>query len=295
VFDTIQADKQKHQAMIDTLGTQLKAQLGHALTNGSAISMAMGGASGLRSGLIENGAQLAIGMAMAHQNEPPPQHRPPEERKRGMAQYSADAYPEGAPLRDEQHTWLTGLRATPEYTQAKLAVAAVSDAKRARADGKYPDAQAALQRAMATKFAASPLVLNEAARLRDDMGDIPGAERYFEQANASPDQTVDGYVDHVRMLFKAKRNDRAMDVARAGIARFGNDDKPFISLEIAIARQAGRQDEADGYYARCVSYQNPGLTKDCNLAAGKKGDEGAQPKSSGSGVPHIPFGIPHFP
>jgi predicted Zn-dependent protease len=291
VFDTIQADQQKHQAVIDTLGTQLKAQLGNALKNGSAVSMLMGGASGLRSGLMENGAQLAIGMYMARAGEPPPQHRPPEERKRGMAQYSADAYPDGAPLRDEQHSWLASVRATPEYIQAKAAVAAVSDAKRARADGHYPDAQAAIQRALATKFGNSPLVLNEAARLHDDMGDIPGAERLFEQANASPDQTVDGYVDHARMLYRVKQNDRAMAVAEAGIRRFNNDDKPFISLQIAIARQAGDQGQADQYYAQCLSYQNPGLTKDCNLAAGKKAD------AAGAGAPHpsMPFGLPHFP
>jgi hypothetical protein len=258
--------------------------------------MIMGGAGGLRAGLMENGAQLAIGMAMAHQNQPPPQHRPPEERKKGMAQYSADAYPEGAPLRDEQHAWLTSVRGTPEFAQAKLAVAAVSDAKRARAGGKYPDAQAAIQRAQATKFGGSPLVLNEAARLHGDTGDVPGAERLFEQANASPDQTVDGYVDHARMLYQAKQNDRAMQVAQAGVRRFGNDEKPFISLEIAIAKQAGHDDEMESYYNQCVSYQNPALLKDCNLAAGKKADAGPQGgKGSAPSAPHIPFGIPHFP
>ena len=296
VFDTIVADQEKHQAVVDQLGTQLKSQLGTALKNGSAVSMLMGGASGLRSGLMQNGAQLAIGMAMAHANQPPPQHRPPAERKKGMAQYSADAYPEGAPLRDEQHTWLTSVRGSAEYVQAKAAVAAVSDAKRARAAGKYADAQAAMDRALASKFGNSPLVLNEAARLHDDTGDIAGAERFFERANASPDQTVDGYVDHVRMLYRVKQNDRAMAVAHAGIARFGNDDKPFISLEIAIAKQAGDEAQMESYYNQCVGYQNPALLKDCNLAAGKKADAGPQPgKGSSPSIPHIPFGIPHFP
>jgi hypothetical protein len=294
VFDTIVADQEKHQAVVDQLGTQLKSQLGAALKNGSAVNMLMGGASGLRSGLLQNGAQLAMGMAMAHAGEPPPQHRPPAERKKGMAQYSADAYPEGAPLRDEQHTWLESVRGSPEYIQAKAAVTAVSDAKRARAAGKYPEAQAAMDRALATKFGNSPLVLNEAARLHDDTGDTPGAERFFERANASPDQTVDGYVDHVRMLYRVKQNDRAMAVAHAGISRFGNDDKPFISLEIAIAKQAGDEGQMESYYQQCLSYQNPALTKDCNLAAGKKADAGAQPGSSPS-MPHVPFGIPHFP
>ena len=85
-------------------------------------------------------------------------------------------------------------------------------------------------------------MLNEAARLRDDMGDTAGRRAALRcSANASPDQTVDGYVDHVRMLFRVKQNDRAMAVAHAGIARFGNDDKPFISLKIAIAKQAWRR------------------------------------------------------
>ena len=295
VFDTIVADQQRHQAVIDTLGTQLKSQLGNALKNGSAVSMVMGGASGLRSGLMENGAQLAIGMAAAHAAQPPPQHRPPEERKKGMAQYSADAYPEGAPLRDEQHTWLTSVRAAPEYVQAKAAVTAVSDAKRARAAGKYDEAQAAIRQAQATKFGTSPLVLNEAARVHDDMGDIPGAERLFEQANASVDQTVDGYVDHVRMLYRVQQNERAMSVARAGITRFGNDDKPFISLQIAISKQAGNESEMEEYYARCVGYGNPALTKDCNLAAGKKADANGSAPSRPSLPSGLPFGLPHFP
>lgn len=294
VFDTIVADQQRHQKMIDTLGEQLKNQLGNALKNGSAVSMVMGGASGLRSGLMENGAQLAFNMAMAHANQPPPQHRPPEERKRGLAAYSAEAYPDGAPLRDEQHAWLASVRATPEYVTAKATVAAVTDAKTARAAGKYADAEAAIQRALATKLGGSPLVLNEAARLHDDMGDVPGAERFFERANASPDQTVEGYVDHARMLYRVKQNDRAMAVAKAGIARFDNDDKPFIALQIAIAKQAGRDDEAEGYYQQCVSYQRPGLTKDCNLAAGKKEGAGMQ-QTKGSSMPHLPFGMPHFP
>jgi hypothetical protein len=95
------------------------------------------------------------------------------------------------------------------------------------------------------------------------------------------------------MLFRVKQNDRAMAVAHAGIARFGNDDKPFIALEIGIARQAGQQDEADRYYAQCVSYQNPALTKDCNLAAGKKADAGGA--AAPTPHPSLPFGIPHFP
>ena len=112
---------------------------------------------------------------------------------------------------------------------------------------------------------------------------------------SSPDQTVDGYVDHVRMLYRAQQNDHAMAVAKAGISRFGGDDKPFIALQIGIARQAGDQSSVDDYYAQCLSYQNPGLTKDCNLAAGKKADAGGASSTPHQSMPSLPFGLPHFP
>jgi hypothetical protein len=292
VFDTIQADQQKHKALVDILGDQLKSQLSEAVSSGAATSFLAGGmsGSGLRSELMGGAARLAFGAAIERASEQPPQHRPPEERKRGVAQYSADAYPEGAPLRDEQHVWLAGVRTTAEYAQGKLAIDAVYDTKKARANGDYAKATLAIGRAMQTSFSGAPLVLNEDARLRDDMGDAAGADRLFAQAHSSPDQTVDGYVDHVRMLYRTKQNDRAMQIAREGTQRFGNDQKPFIALMIAISRQAGREDEAERYLGQCVAYGDDGLTKDCQLAAGKNGPSPSSPK-----VPSLPFGLPHFP
>jgi len=269
VFDTIQADQQKRAAVVDTLDSQLKSQLSHAITSGGAVTLITGSSSDLRTGLLQGAGRLALGVAASRNAQPPPQHRPPEERKRGMAEYSAAAYPEGAPLRDEQHAWLTAVRASSEFAQAKLAVAAVAATKQARSDGRYPDARAAIQHARQTTFRNAPLVVNEAARLSDDTGDTPGAEKLFQQANASPDQTVDGYVDHVRMLYRTQQYDRALAVASEGVGRFGNDDRPFISLRIAINYQAGHTDEVEADLQRCESYGNPDLTKDCRLAAGK--------------------------
>jgi hypothetical protein len=287
VFDTIQADQLRRKALTDILDDQLKKQLSEAVNPSTAMSFLTGGMGGMRSGLIGGAARLAFGAAVERASEAPPQHRPPEERKKGIAQYSTDAYPDGAPLRDEQHTWLASVRGTAEYGQAKIAVEAVHDAKKARADGDYPKATAALAQASQTSFRNAPLVLNESARLRGDMGDAAGADRLFMQAHASADQTVDGYVDHVQMLYKTKQNDRAMQIAAQGAQRFGGDQKPFISLMIAISRQAGREDEAQRYLGQCLSYGDDGLTKDCQLAAGKNGPS---PKR-----PSLPFGLPHFP
>jgi hypothetical protein len=88
------------------------------------------------------------------------------------------------------------------------------------------------------------------------------------------------------MLFQAGQNDRALQLINASISRFGNDDKPFLSLLIAVSRQAGRQGDADQYLQRCTAYGDQDLTHDCELAAGQKATP-AKPKS--------PFGLPSLP
>jgi Zn-dependent protease with chaperone function len=295
VFDIIQADQQKRDATVNNLDDQLKHQLSQVISPSSFQSFMNSG--DMRTGLLQGAARIALGVAASSSGggNAPPQHRPPEDRKRGIAQYSNDAYPQGAPLRDVQQGWLTAMRGTGEFAQGRLVVAAVGEAKRARADGHYAAARAALERAHATTFANAPLVLNESARLADDMGDAPASDRLFYQANQSPDQTVDGYIDYVRMLYRTGQNDRAMQVIREGVGRFDNDQKPFIALMIAVARQAGRQDEVQGYLSTCQSYGNPALLKDCELAAGQSARAASpSPGPSIPGLPSLPFGLPHF-
>jgi predicted Zn-dependent protease len=291
VFDTIQADQQQRDQTVGGLNDQLKTQLSQAITPAHAASFLSSGSGGMRDSLIEGGLRLAAGAAAGGSGHDPPQHRPPEERKRGLAQYSAEAYPEGAPLRDEQQSWLASMRATSEFAQGRLVVAAVGEAKRARADGRYDVAAAALERARRTTFGAAPLVLNEAARLAADRGDGAHADRLFAQANASPDQTVDGYVDYVRMLYQTQQNDRALQVIQEGTQRF-DDPKPFIALTIAVNRQQGREDEAQANLRACEAYNNDNLSRDCRLAAGESAD--APPASSPHIPTSLPFGLPHF-
>jgi hypothetical protein len=289
VFDSISADQQKRATLTDSLNAQLKSELGQVVTVGTATSFLAGGGfsgGGLRSGLMAGAGRLALGMAMRGQQDAP-QHRPPEERKRGVAQYSADAYPEGAPLRDEQKTWLAQVRASSEFGQARIAVQAVDDAKKARAAGSYVTATAAMTKAVGTSFRNAPLVLNEAARLRDDMGDPAAADQLFLHAHASPDQTVDGYLDHVRMLYRTKQNERAMQIVQQGIERFNNDEKPFLSLMIAISRQTGREDDAKRLLAECLTRGDEALASDCRLAAGKSAAPEKKKKPFG-----MPFGLP---
>jgi len=292
VFDTIQADRDRRSQAIDAMKAQLKAQLSQVVSPSTVQSILAGGwsSSNIRQGLFEGAARVALSGAAARGKGPA--HRPPAERKRGIAEYSAQAYPAGAPLRDEQHGWLQKVRSTTEFIQARIAVDAVQDAMKARAIHNYAEATSQIGRATRTSFGGAPMVLNEAARLRYDMGDVAGADRLFTRADASPDQTVDGGIDHARMLFEAGQNDRAMRVIQTAIKRFGDDDKPFLSLLIAVSLKDGRQDEADRYLQRCVAYNDADLKHDCELAAGKTADQQAKPDAN---KPSLPFHLPSLP
>jgi hypothetical protein len=150
-------------------------------------------------------------------------------------------------------------------------VTALAEAMKKRAGGDYPGAERDMAVARATMYKNAPVLLNEAARIRGDMGDIDRADDLFTQAHLGPDQTYDGYVDHVRMLATAGRNERALLVVDNGTQRFG-DDKPFLALMIAIARADGRDVAAKGYLARCLEAGDENLKKDCQVAAGDDGD-----------------------
>jgi hypothetical protein len=292
VFDTIVADQTQRTQQVDNLNGQMHQQVSQAVGPSTASSLL----SGDTTSILSTAGRFMLSAAAngSGNHSAPPQHRPPEERKKGIAQYSTDAYPEGAPLRDEQHSWLDGVRRTGEFVQGKAAVTAVNEAKLARADGRYGVAMAAIARARHTAFGSAPLVLNEAARLAADQGDHAAADRLFAQADASPDQTVDGYVDYVRMLFQRGENDRAMQVAQEGVQRFNNDQKPFIALMIGVARAQGRDDEVQGYLRTCQGYRNDGLARDCRLAAGQSADAPQQQQQAPHIPSSLPFSIPHF-
>lgn len=287
VFDTIQADEDRRAKLSEALNDQLKKELGAAVKDGRAASLVMTGMSGgsLRGGLLQGAARIGLGVA-AQRSADGPKHRKPEERKAGIADYSVTAYPEGLPLRDEQTAWLDSLRATSEYQEAKVAVAAVKQAMINRAAGDYAGAENELAKVGTTQFAAAPLVLNEMARVRGDMGDAARSNELFNQAHQSPDQTVDGYVDHVRMLYQAGKADDAVGVVDLGAARFNGDEKPFLSLLIAIYKTNKMEAEAEQYLQKCAAHRDPGLTKDCELAYGGPAGGGGR----GGGLPSLGIG-----
>jgi hypothetical protein len=244
-----------------------------ALSASSVSSVAFGGgagvAGGVRQGLI-NGAGRGLMTWMASGNQE--KHRPPAARKKGIADYSADAYPSGLPLRDEQHVWLDRVRAAKEYQQAKIVVAAVKASVDARTAAKPDAALGEINKALATSFRTSALVANEAGRAWADKGDYVRAEQYFTVADQGPDQTIDGARDHARMLIRAGRYDRGRQVAEASAARFGNDDRPFLPVLILIGFNTSQHAQAVAYLQRCVGYDDQTLKNECVLAATNPSD-----------------------
>ena len=99
------------------------------------------------------------------------------------------------------------------------------------------------------------------------------------------------------MLYRTQQNDRAMQIAqRRHRQRFGNDQKPFISLHDRHCAPGRATRTRRTRISAVLSYSDPALTKDCQLAAGKKADASGQGSSpSRPSMPSLPFGIPHFP
>ena len=289
VFDTIQADEDNRESTAAAMQNQAETQLKAAATEGNVTRLMSGGMSGgdMKRGLLKGAGRIALNVAATAQGGP--KHRTPEARKKGMADYTTEAYPDGLPLRDETSAWLKSVRASKEYQQARIAVAAVQGSMQARAAADYPKAAAEMARAQATSFKTAPMIINEAARLADDQGQTDKAELLFVSAHKSPDQTVDGYVDHVRMLYRVGRYDRARQVIAQAIPRFRNDDKPFLSLQVAMAYKQGRNAEGQQMLRRCADYGDDALKNDCMFAAESAGggNDVAMVQSQKPGLPDM--------
>ncbi len=271
VFDTIQADEDNRKKMREVLEEQVKKELGRAAAAGATQALMTGN---VKAGLLKSVGRIAIGVAGSAEGGP--KHRAPEERKKGIADYSTEAYPDGLPLRAERQTWLKAVRATREYAEARIAVAAVQAAKAKRAEGDYAGAELELAKARQTAYRDAPVVLNEAARVRFDMDDIDHGDQLFQRAHQSPDQSYDGYVDHARMLADAGQTDLALRIIDEGSQRLG-DDKPFLSTLIGVAAATGRLTAAKAYLQRCLDTGDDNLKKDCQAAiAGTAAAEAAK-------------------
>lgn len=271
VFDKLQADDDRRTALSDSLAKGMQESMQAALNGSTVTSIALGGGAGvgagLKQGLINGAGTGLIAMMSSGGGGGQAKHRPPEQRKKGIADYSNDAYPQGLPLRDEQQAWLGKIRASAEFQQAKLVVACVRASVEARTRNEPDAALAEIDKALRTSFKGSALVTNEAGRAWADKGDFVRSEQYFVIADNSPDQTIDGYRDHARMLIRASRYDRASQVIAAGTSRANGDDRPFLPALIAVSFNGVDHAPGLAYLRRCTLGDDPALRNECSLAA----------------------------
>ena len=251
VFDTIQADQQKRDAMIDTLDDQLKQQLSQAITTGAAQSFLTGGVA---SATCASACWRARAPASRWRGRQRALQRAAAAPPAGGAQDGAwrsiptDAYParraaarRAARLADQR------ARHRTEFAQGKLAVEAVDDAKRARAEGDYADAPGRdragpgdqLRQRAAGAERGGPAARRHGRRRRRRRGSS-------SRPTPAPTRPSTATSTTCACSTARSRTTAPCRFIQEGTARFDNDPKPFISLMIAVARQAGRQDEVAG-------------------------------------------------
>ncbi|WP_296817752.1 M48 family metalloprotease [Brevundimonas sp.] len=270
-FGRMEADFNTRRALAEAMEGQLSETVADASSQVNLNAVAAGDlrsvGNSLLNGLARSGGRRAFEFASGYFGQ---RHRPPDARSEGLSTYADRAYPDLAAFRDPQEQRLTAIRASDEYLQAIVAVDALQAAQELRREGDLEGALTEIQRAQATPYGGSAVILNAAAGINADLGRIDEAEALYTQANRQEEQGLDGYVAHVRMLIRAGRRDRARQVIHEGAARFGGGElgeKAFLPSLVAVSFADGQEREGLVYLRRCRAYAEERLTQDCTLAA----------------------------
>ena len=270
-FGRMDADFNTRREMAEALEGQLSETVAEATSETNLNAVASGDirgvAGGLFNSLVRSGGRRAFEFASGYFGQ---RHRPPDARSEGLSTYADRAYPDLAAFRDPQEARLAAIRSSDEYQQAVVAVDALQAANQRRAEGDLSGALSEIQRAQATPYGGSAVILNAAAAINADLGDIDQADALYGQASRQEEQGLDGYVAHVRLLIRAGRRDRARQVIQEGAARFGGGEqgeKAFLPSLVAVSFADGREQEGVAYLRRCTAYAEERLTQDCTLAA----------------------------
>lgn len=228
----------------------------------------------LLTGVVRRGGQLASGYFRQ-------EHRTPEARIAMLSRYSntVPAY-QAFVAPDEQPTSeLEALRGSAEYQAALATSIAIEAATALRTQGKYTEAMAALAPALNGPFKNTPVVNNTAARILGESGDVARADRLYWKAHEHPDQDLEAFENHSRLLVDHGRHDDAKRVIAAGgrnyvatlapnaVRQPGDEEKTFLPQLIRIAYAEDQAEQAALYLQRCVDYEEEALKQACGTAA----------------------------
>lgn len=227
-------------------------------------------------------------------------HRPTDKRRKGVADYYDRAHP-GRPRVKPRTTWLTMIRAMPEYREAEQAVQARAKAKNLLDSGKPLDAMVALQPALATSYRTAPLIANAAAQIFDRAGQLANADtqysiavRYSAAAPAAApkkkrgkappppppppaagfkgvgadrwlEQSLDGFRDHVGLLVRMKNYTKALAMVEEARRRFSDSDA-FLPFLIRIYRVTNKLDLMAAAVGQCSETEDDVLRNQCREA-----------------------------
>ena len=269
-FGRMEADFNVRRARAEALEAQLSettAEVSQVNLNSVASGDLRSVAGSLLGNFARSGGRRAFEFASGYFGQ---RHRPPDARSEGLSTYADRAYPDLAAFRDPQEQRLTAIRASGEYQEAVVAVDALQAANERRAEGDLEGALSEIQRAQGTSYGGSAVILNAAAAINADLGNIDQADALYGQASRQEEQGLDGYVAHVRVLIRAGRRDRARQVIQEGAARFGGGElgeKAFLPSLVAVSFADGNEREGVAYLRRCTAYAEERLTQDCTLAA----------------------------
>ena len=200
------------------------------------------------------------------------QHRAPEARIKGIGAYSRAAYPDAGLSPPTKHVWLDSIRATPAFKDAKIAIGAMTAAQAAAGAGDFEQAARLMAPAQRTMYAGQPFVANETARIYVAIGDFAKADAAFTTAHLSPDQTVDGYQDHVEMLVDRGNYAKASAIIKAAVARY-KDERPFLPPLITISLRTGARDATQTYLQKCMATESNELKDACMYAMFNPADQ----------------------
>lgn len=228
-------------------------------------------------------------------------HRPTDKRRKGVADYYDRAHP-GRPRVKPRTTWLTAIRALPEYREAEQAVQARAKAKNLLDSGKPLDAMVALQPALATSYRTSPLIANAAAQIFDRAGQFANADAQYSIAvrysaaapavtpkkrrgKAAPppppppttaafkgvgadrwlEQSLDGFRDHVGLLVRMKNYTKALAMVEEAKRRFSDSDA-FLPFLIRIYRVTNKGELMAAAVGQCSETEDDVLRNQCREA-----------------------------
>lgn len=182
------SQQKRAKAMEDTVKSLLLPSQGlmDILTNSVQNFLQSGGkldvgliASAYGKNVVRNLAPAAFSVAKTQFSR---SHRDQDDREKGLTQYVKDARLQGDWGTKLHTSRLQAIWDDLEYKEAEILVNAIGKAREALALGNYPDALAAMQPAVNTRYANSPALANMVARILGGMNRLEEAETWYDRA-----------------------------------------------------------------------------------------------------------------